>query len=70
VIGHVVAQVIGGAAAAALFYMILAGAPAGKWNDFVAISNIYGDIRQVGALSAKGHSGRQRSSSDRFGMPL
>ena len=42
VIGYVVAQVIGGAAAAALFYVILAGAPAGKWNNFVAISNIYG----------------------------
>ncbi len=25
-----------------VFYVILKGAPAGKWNDFVAISNLYG----------------------------
>jgi aquaporin Z len=41
-IGYIIAQVIGGIAAAAIFYMILSHAPAGKWNDFVAISNIYG----------------------------
>src|ERR1700676_2758104 len=41
-IPYILAQVIGGAAAAAVFYVILSGAPAGKWNDFVAISNIYG----------------------------
>jgi aquaporin Z len=39
---YIIAQLIGGIAAAAVFYVILAGAPAGKWNDFVAISNIYG----------------------------
>jgi len=39
---YIIAQVIGGIAAAAVFYYILAGAPAGKWNDFTAISNIYG----------------------------
>ena len=34
--GYIVAQLLGGAAAAAVFYVILKGAPAGKWNDFVA----------------------------------
>ena len=41
-IPYIIAQLIGGIAAAAVFYVILAGAPAGKWNDFVAVSNIYG----------------------------
>jgi aquaporin Z len=39
---YVIAQVLGGIAAAAVFYCILSGAPAGKWNNFVAISNLYG----------------------------
>jgi aquaporin Z len=39
---YIGAQVLGGAAAAAVFYIILSGAPAGKWNDFIAVSNIYG----------------------------
>lgn len=39
---YIVAQVLGGAAAAGVFYFVLQGAPVGKWNDFVAISNIYG----------------------------
>ena len=42
VIPYIVAQVIGGIVAAAIFYFILSGAPTGKWNDFIAISNIYG----------------------------
>jgi aquaporin Z len=42
VIPYIVVQVIGGIVAAAMFYVILSGAPPGKWNDFVAISNIYG----------------------------
>jgi aquaporin Z len=42
VIPYIIAQVIGGIVAAAIFYFILSGAPAGKWNDFIAISNIYG----------------------------
>jgi len=41
-IPYIIAQLIGGVAAAVVFYVILAGAPTGKWNDFVAISNIYG----------------------------
>jgi aquaporin Z len=42
-IPYVIAQVIGGAVAAAVFYVILQGAPAsGKWNTFLAISNLYG----------------------------
>lgn len=39
---YVVAQVLGGAAAASVFYLVLDGAPAGKWNSFTAISNLYG----------------------------
>jgi aquaporin Z len=39
---YIIAQVIGGMAAAAVFYVILSGAPPGKWNDFLAISNVYG----------------------------
>lgn len=40
---YVIAQVLGGLAAAAVFYAILSGAPAaGKWNNFVAVSNLYG----------------------------
>jgi aquaporin Z len=39
---YIIAQVLGGAAAALVFYVILSGAPAGKWNDFAAISNTYG----------------------------
>jgi aquaporin Z len=40
---YIVAQVLGGVAAAVIFYIILSGAPAGgKWNDFLAISNTYG----------------------------
>jgi aquaporin Z len=42
VIPYIVAQLVGGIVAAAVFYVVLSGAPAGKWNDFVAISNIYG----------------------------
>src|SRR5205085_6381707 len=42
-IPYIIAQVIGGAVAAAVFYVILQGAPAaGKWNTFLAISNTYG----------------------------
>lgn len=39
---YIVAQVAGGIAAAAVFGVILAGAPAGKWNTFAAISNTFG----------------------------
>jgi aquaporin Z len=40
---YIIAQVIGGVAAAAVFYVILQGAPAaGKWNTFLAVSNTYG----------------------------
>lgn len=41
-IPYIVAQVVGGVAAAAVFYVILAGAPPGKWNNFLTISNLYG----------------------------
>jgi len=41
-IPYVLAQVIGGAAAAGVFYLVLMGAPPGKWNTFTDASNIYG----------------------------
>ena len=40
--GYIIAQLLGGAAAACVFYVILGGAAGGKWNDFTAISNLYG----------------------------
>ena len=49
-IGYIIAQVLGGIAAAAVFYVILSGAPTGKWNDFVAISNIYGGDGHFGLM--------------------
>lgn len=39
--GYIIAQLLGGAAAAVIFWFILSGLPAGKWNTFTAISNIY-----------------------------
>lgn len=39
--GYIIAQLLGGAAAAVVFWFILSGLPAGKWNTFTAISNIY-----------------------------
>lgn len=50
--GYIIAQVIGGIAAAAVFSVILAGAPTGKWNDFTAISNIYGGATHFTMASA------------------
>src|SRR6185437_13047878 len=41
-IGYIIAQLAGAILAAAVFYFILSGAPAGKWNDFMAASNLYG----------------------------
>jgi aquaporin Z len=48
---YIVTQVIGGVVAALVFYIILAGAPAGKWNDFLAISNVYGGEGHFSLLS-------------------
>ncbi len=39
---YIIAQLLGGAAAAVVFYVVLTGAPAGRWNSFTAISNLYG----------------------------
>lgn len=50
-IGYILVQLVGGIAAAAVFYVILSGAPAGKWNDFVAISNLYGGDNHFSLLS-------------------
>ena len=50
-IGYIIAQVVGGIAAAAVFKVILSGAPAFKWNDFLAISNLYGGDTHFTMLS-------------------
>jgi aquaporin Z len=50
-IPYIIAQVIGGIAAAAVFYVILSGAPVGKWNDFLAVSNTYGGDGHFSLLS-------------------
>jgi aquaporin Z len=50
-IGYIIAQVVGGIAAAAVFKVILSGAPAFKWNDFLAISNLYGGDIHFSMLS-------------------
>ena len=53
-IPYIIVQVLGGAAAAIVFYVILTGAPTltppAKWNDFIAISNIYGGDGHFGLL--------------------
>src|SRR5438874_12367730 len=44
-IPYIIAQVIGGLAAAAIFYVILQGAPAaGKWKPFFPVSNTFGRL--------------------------
>src|SRR6185503_6157298 len=49
---YIIAQVLGGAAAACVFYVILGGAPAGgKWNSFTAVSNLYGGANQFSLLA-------------------
>jgi aquaporin Z len=50
-IPYIIVQVFGGTAAAAVFYVILSGAPTGKWNDFIAISNIYGGDSHFSLMS-------------------
>ena len=50
---YIVAQCVGGIAAAIIFYVILGGAiTGGKWNTFTAISNTYGGPGQFGLASA------------------
>ncbi|MGI8526906.1 MAG: aquaporin [Pseudolabrys sp.] len=41
-VSYIVVQCVGGVAAAFVFYLVLKGAPAGKWNTFAAASNAYG----------------------------
>jgi aquaporin Z len=49
---YIIAQVLGGAAAACVFYVILGGAPSGgKWNSFTAISNLYGGTGQFSLIA-------------------
>ena len=42
---YIIAQVLGGASAAGVFYLVLMSAPAGKWNSFTDISNLYGGAK-------------------------
>ena len=55
-VGYIVAQVIGGLAAAFVFSVILSGAPTGaavpKWNSFMAVSNTFGGNGQFVMMSA------------------
>lgn len=39
---YIITQVVAGACAAGVFYVVMMGAGAGRWNDFVAVSNLYG----------------------------
>jgi len=49
---YIIAQLLGGVAAAAVFYVILGGAPAGgKWNSFTAVSNLYGGSGQFSLIA-------------------
>jgi len=49
---YIIAQVLGGAAAACAFYVVLGGAPAGgKWNTFTAASNLYGGVNQFSLIA-------------------
>jgi aquaporin Z len=50
---YIVAQLLGGIAAAAIFWVVLQGAPVGaKFNDFAAISNNYGGPKGFSLLAA------------------
>jgi aquaporin Z len=53
-VGYIIAQVLGGIAAAFVFWVILSGALAGgpKWNTFLAISNTFGGNGQFSLMSA------------------
>jgi aquaporin Z len=49
---YIVAQLLGAAAAACAFYLVLSGAPSGgKWNTFTAISNLYGGAGQFSLMA-------------------
>lgn len=51
-LGYIVAQVLGGIAAAFVFWVILSGAiPPGKWNTFTAISHTWGGAGQFSMIS-------------------
>jgi aquaporin Z len=41
-VSYIVVQCVAGVAAAFVFYLVLQGAPPGKWNSFLAASNTYG----------------------------
>src|SRR5437868_13821370 len=49
---YIIAQLLGGAAAACVFYLVLSGAPSGgRWNSFTAISNLYGGANQFSLVA-------------------
>jgi aquaporin Z len=39
---YIITQVVAGICAAGVFYLVLRGAPPGRWNDFLIASNTYG----------------------------
>src|SRR5262249_46632156 len=49
---YIIAPVPRGAAAACVFWVVLAGAPGGKWNTFTAISNLAGGSGQFSLVAA------------------
>ena len=48
---YIITQVIAGACAAGVFYIVMMGAGTGRWNDFVAISNLYGEPQHFSLVS-------------------
>ena len=58
---YIVAQVLGGAAAAGVFYLVLSGAPAGKWNTFTNDSNLYGGGGFIAGCGLPDRNGHHRA---------
>jgi len=50
-IGYILAQVVGGIAAAFLLSLVLGGAVGGKWGTFGAVANTFGGVGQFSLLS-------------------
>ena len=48
---YVLVQVVGGVCAAGVFYLVLKGAGSGRWNDFAAASNLYGQPQHFSLIA-------------------
>ena len=48
---YIITQVVAGACAAGVFYVVMMGAGTGRWNDFVAISNLYGQPQHFSLIA-------------------